>query len=91
MHVDCSIHETFNGLLIFPLVYALVIRASWAKRVIFIQWDLSASMLVTLHVKVSEHLVNIVCLVHTQCPFLAVTGYSNAKDFLCLPQVLDLE
>ncbi len=48
-------------------------------------------MLITLHIKISEHLVDIVCLIYVQCSFLAVTDYLNVKNFLCLLQVLDLE
>ena len=48
-------------------------------------------MLVDSHVKISEYLLNIVSLIHTQCSFLAVTDDSNVKNFLCLSQVLDFE
>ena len=48
-------------------------------------------MLVRTHVEILKHLLDVVGLVHAQCPSLAVAGDSNAKDFLCLPQVLDFE
>ena len=48
-------------------------------------------MLVSLHVKVLEHLLDIVGLVYMQCLSLVVAGDSNTKDFLHLPQVLDFE
>ena len=91
MCVDCCVHETFNCLLILPLIYSLVIRASRAKSIISVQWDLCALVLVSSHVEVLKHLLDIVGLVHAQSPSLAVVGDSNAKDFLHLPQVLDFE
>ena len=48
-------------------------------------------MLVSFHVKISEHLLNIVNLIHIQCLSLAVTDNSNVKNFLHLSQVLDFE
>ena len=41
--------------------------------------------------KVLEHLLDIVSLIHTQCLSLAVVNDSNVKNFLCLLQVLDFE
>ena len=48
-------------------------------------------MLVDLHVKILEHLLNIVNLIYMQCSSLAVADDSNVKNFLHLFQVLDFE
>ena len=48
-------------------------------------------MLVSSHVEVLKHLLNIVSLVHVQSPSLAIVSDSNAKNFLHLSQVLDFE
>ncbi len=41
-------------------------------------------MLITLHVKISKHLINIVYLIYVQYSFLTITDYLNVKNFLCL-------
>ena len=91
MHVNCCVHETLNCLLILSLIYSLIIRVSRAKSIISVQWDLCALMLVSFHVKVLKHLLDIVGLVHVQSPSLAVVSDLNVKNFLHLPQVLDFE
>ena len=48
-------------------------------------------MLVSFHVKILKHLLDIVSLIHMQCLSLAVTDDSNVKNFLHLSQVLDFE
>ena len=48
-------------------------------------------MLVSSHIKILKHLLNIVNLIYAQCSSLAVTDDSNVKNFLCLSQVLDFE
>ena len=48
-------------------------------------------MLVSFHVKILKHLLNIVNLIYMQCSSLAVTDDLNVKNFLCLSQVLDFE
>ena len=89
--MNCCIHETPNCLLILSLIYSLVIRASRTKSIISVQWDLCVLVLVSSHVEVLKHLLNIVGLIHAQSLSLAVVSDLNVKDFLCLPQVLDFE
>ena len=48
-------------------------------------------MLVSPHMKILKHLLDIVNLIHMQCLSLAVVNDSNVKNFLCLFQVLDFE
>ena len=48
-------------------------------------------MLISFHMKILKHFLNIVSLIHTQCSSLAVADDLNVKNFLCLLQVLNFE
>ena len=93
--VWASVYSRIVELLDFVLIVletnSYVVRFSWTKSVIVAHRKDDVDVLFDVYMKLVQHLAQIVRLIYSKGTLLSISSYSNIKDSLYLPQVLDLE